>query len=64
MEGLGIDLPYLIIRLQLPEIMHRNCHAAPHPSVEVGLKPLDDYWIEELESEIKDQEKPGEHKVY
>lgn len=44
--------------------MHRNCHAAPHPSVEVGLKPLDDYWIEELESEIKDQEKPGEHKVY
>lgn len=54
LEDLGIDLPYWIIRLQLPEIVHRHFHAAPHQSVEAGLKPLN--WVEELESEVKDEE--------
>lgn len=61
-EDLGIDLPYLIIRLQFHEVVHRHCHVAPHQSVEAGLKPLNEYWIEELKYEVK--EKPGERKVY
>lgn len=63
LEDLGVDLPYLINRLQLHEIMHRHCHAAPQQSVEAVLKPRSGYWIEELESEVKDQEKPGEYQV-
>lgn len=44
--------------------MRRHCLAAPHQSVEAGLKQLNDYWIGELESGVKDREKSGEHKVY
>lgn len=58
-EDLGIDLPFFIVRLQFPEVVHRRCHTVPHQSVEPGLKPPKDYWIEKLESEIKDPEKPG-----